>query len=66
MLREQGGTCAICHGTETVGRLAVDHCHSTGRVRGLLCTNCNQAIGKLKDDSQLLRNAINYLEVNRV
>lgn len=66
ILREQGGTCSICHGTETVGRLAVDHCHSTGRVRGLLCTNCNQAIGKLKDDSQLLRNAINYLEVNRV
>lgn len=66
MLREQGGTCAICRGTESVGRLAVDHCHSTGKVRGLLCTNCNQAIGKLKDDAQLLRNAINYLEVSRV
>lgn len=66
ILHEQGGTCAICHGIESVGRLAVDHCHSTGKVRGLLCTNCNQAIGKLKDDTQLLRNAINYLEVNRV
>lgn len=66
ILREQGGTCAICHGTESVGRLAVDHCHLTGKVRGLLCTNCNQAIGKLKDDAQLLRNAINYLEVTRV
>lgn len=66
MLQAQGGTCAICHGTESVGRLAVDHCHATGVVRGLLCTNCNQAIGKLRDDTQLLKNAINYLEVNRV
>lgn len=66
MLTSQGGTCAICHGTATVGRLAVDHCHLTGKVRGLLCTNCNTALGKLKDSKELLLNAINYLEVNNV
>lgn len=65
MLESQGGTCAICRGTESVGRLAVDHCHSTGKIRGLLCTNCNQAIGKFKDSGPLLLRAIEYLAASQ-
>jgi hypothetical protein len=61
LLAEQGGVCAICRSPPTSIRLAVDHCHATGTVRGLLCTNCNQAIGKLNDSPELLRSAINYL-----
>ena len=53
-----GGGCFIC-GSEH--RLAVDHDHSTGRIRGLLCGNCNMAIGLLGDDTARLRAAIAYL-----
>lgn len=68
-LKEQDGKCGICrkeqetrHGVNgTPFRLAVDHCHTTGRVRGLLCNDCNRAIGLLKDDPQLLVRAIEYL-----
>ncbi len=62
MLADQGGVCKICKKTDPTGqRLAVDHCHLTNRVRGLLCRNCNTALGKFKDDTTLLQNAINYL-----
>ena len=64
MLAKQGGVCAICGMKETVGgrRLAVDHCHSTGAVRGLLCNACNIGIGKLKDSPELLTKALKYLQ----
>lgn len=65
----QNGLCAICGEAETAvdkdGRpylLAVDHCHTTGRVRGLLCTADNRAIGLLKENPDRLRAAIAYLE----
>lgn len=63
---EQGGTCAICHRTEEdIGKkLAVDHCHKTGKVRGLLCFICNSAIGKLDDDPIKLIKAAEYLMSN--
>lgn len=67
MLHEQNGVCAICGNPETATRLgvvkalSVDHCHSTGRIRGLLCSDCNTGIGKLKDDLKILQNAIQYL-----
>jgi hypothetical protein len=67
MLRRQGGGCAIC-GTAVPGGLGgfhVDHCHQTNRVRGLLCVNCNRGIGALKDDANLLRRAIAYLDEER-
>lgn len=68
LLASQGGVCAICREPETarhqngdVRSLAVDHDHDTGRVRGLLCTNCNQALGKFKDDAERLQRAVEYL-----
>jgi hypothetical protein len=60
----QGGVCAICFcGPEKTPRrrLAVDHCHSTGTVRGLLCVKCNAMIGLAKDKENLLASAIAYL-----
>ena len=61
MLQAQGGVCAIC-GKQQEGRsLSVDHCHETGRIRGLLCTRCNLGIGNLQDDPGVLRKAIEYL-----
>jgi hypothetical protein len=62
LLQRQGGVCAICAKAETTGRrLAVDHCHKTGRIRGLLCALCNTAIGKLGDSPELVERALNYL-----
>jgi hypothetical protein len=63
MLHEQNHVCAICEKNEICNRdLAVDHCHITKRVRGLLCTNCNMALGKFQDDLQNLLNAVEYLK----
>lgn len=59
----QGGLCAICRKPENPGRsLAVDHNHTTGQVRALLCGNCNRGIGMLQDSADLLRAAAEYLE----
>lgn len=64
MYRSQNGACAIClkqHLTGKRNRLFVDHDHATGIVRGLLCGNCNSAIGHLKDDRAAIFRAITYL-----
>ena len=65
MLVEQSGRCAICD-TEDPGprlkRFHIDHCHGTGTVRGLLCSKCNQGIGLLNHDEELLKRAIAYLK----
>lgn len=63
MVSAQEANCAIC-GThfEYVGALAIDHCHKTGGVRGLLCRGCNTGLGMFKDDPELMRRAISYLE----
>lgn len=69
LFHRQDGKCAICKQPETAMRLgkvkalAVDHDHKTGRVRGLLCSDCNTGIGKLKDDTKILQSAIRYLEL---
>lgn len=60
MFKEQGGRCAICLVPHEL--LAVDHDHKTGDIRQLLCNPCNQGIGMLREDCQVLRSAIKYLE----
>jgi hypothetical protein len=65
LLREQDGGCAICTdpSADSVGRpLSVDHCHASGNVRGLLCTQCNNGLGRFHDNPELLRKAANYIE----
>lgn len=59
MIAAQGGLCCICLKAPAVH---VDHCHKTGRVRGVLCFNCNTAIGKLGDDPDAARRVVSYLE----
>lgn len=60
-LEAQGGACAICEKVGAKRRLGVDHCHSSGKVRGLLCTKCNAALGALNEDPSLFAKAVAYL-----
>lgn len=64
MFTAQNGQCAICKTTEPglgTKRFAIDHCHTSGRVRGLLCHRCNQGLGYFKDDAERIHRAIQYL-----
>jgi hypothetical protein len=73
LFASQNGLCAICNGkeraraamTRNIRALAIDHCHETDRVRGLLCSSCNRAVGLLKDDPELIRKAADYVERHR-
>lgn len=73
ILKEQNGVCEICSQPEKAlnpktkepRRLAVDHCHETGEIRGLLCTNCNHILGSAKDSIDTLYSAIAYLKKPR-
>lgn len=67
MFSLQNGCCDICklHASSFTKRLAVDHCHTTGKIRGLLCESCNLGLGKFKDNIEVLENAINYLNKNK-
>ena len=60
MLKRQGGVCAIC-GQPPAGVLHVDHCHTTGKVRGLLCMTCNCGLGYYRDEMRLTMAATAYL-----
>lgn len=70
LLHEQKGVCAICQKPETamqrgiIKLLAVDHCHTTGKIRGLLCGRCNPAIGCFREDESIILAAIIYLQKN--
>lgn len=62
-LLEQDGVCAICNRPETIRKnLCVDHNHSTGQIRGLLCDSCNKSLGGFNDSEKTLLDAINYLK----
>ena len=61
LLTKQNHVCALCGKRPKKKRLSVDHCHKTGKVRGLLCGNCNTAIGLFKDNPIVLEKAIAYL-----
>lgn len=70
-LLQQNGKCAICKKYETsvdrsgnIKSLAVDHNHKTGKIRSLLCDNCNKALGYIQDDIDLLKSFIRYLEIH--
>lgn len=58
---EQNGLCAICEREQLGKSLAVDHCHNSGEIRGLLCEDCNRALGMFRDDTNVLYRAIKYL-----
>lgn len=60
-LEEQGGLCAICNEAKATH---LDHSHATGKVRGILCMNCNAALGSFRDSEKHLMSAIEYLRRN--
>lgn len=69
MSEQQNHVCAICKEAEmsknsngVVRLLAVDHCHQSGKIRGLLCNNCNTLLGRAKDSPAILQSAIDYLK----
>ncbi len=59
MLNKQDGKCFLCGGNE---RICIDHNHNTGKIRKLLCSSCNSAIGLFKENIEVIRNAALYLE----
>ena len=67
MKKNQNNRCAICNskprknGHQTVTKLSVDHCHDTGQVRGLLCNNCNRALGYFQDNAEIIKLGYEYL-----
>jgi hypothetical protein len=69
LLKEQDNKCAICNSSDPKGKhnnnyFPVDHCHTTGKVRGLLCHNCNTALGLVGDNIDTLHKMIEYLNVS--
>lgn len=70
MLQKQEKSCAICKEplvTELTRKdykrkAVIDHCHKTNKVRGILCTRCNQGLGLFRDDQKILKSAIDYLK----
>lgn len=67
LLKKQNGKCAICDvvGEKIKGKeLCIDHNHTTGKVRGLLCHSCNRGIGLMKDNVLIFKKAIKYIQKN--
>ena len=66
LIARAGGVCEICRvrpEPDSLGRtLHIDHCHKSGRIRGVLCFSCNTSLGKLKEDPEIVRALLNYLE----
>ena len=67
LLETANNRCEIC-GTPkcaTGYALSIDHCHTTGKVRGILCQACNTSLGSFRDDTDIMQRAIDYLKENR-
>ena len=61
---KQNGACAICRRSEgegAISKMCIDHCHDTGKIRGLLCGSCNMGIGGLQHNPELLKRGVKYL-----
>lgn len=66
MLSDQGGACKICKKQAQKNKnLSVDHCHTSNRIRGIICQPCNMALGMVKDNVGVLRSMIAYVEANQ-
>lgn len=65
LLNKFDNKCGICGGIDKIN-LSIDHDHSTGQVRGILCNNCNNGLGRFKDSELLLNKAIMYLQQSNV
>ena len=71
MMERQQGCCAICgdppdpNGVKAASRLHIDHDHNSGQVRELLCNHCNRGVGAFRDDPDIMRKAIAYIEGHR-
>jgi len=66
LLNSQGSKCAICRCPldHTGGNTHTDHCHTTGKVRGILCTNCNRGLGHFQENQEFLMQAVKYLQTH--
>ena len=68
LLDKQRGCCDICYTSlinpDSISTYNIDHCHATGKVRGLLCSRCNIVLGKVGDDDDILLSMIDYLRSN--
>lgn len=66
LFEKQNGCCAICgkHQSEFILPLFVEHCHKTGKVRGLMCNKCNVGIGCFEDNPIIINNALKYINKN--
>lgn len=70
MVADQSNKCAICGeegfkmSNKVKHKLVLDHCHTSGKVRGMLCNNCNRGLGLFQDNTEYLKNAITYLEIH--
>ncbi len=66
MLAKQNNSCAICKcdRSEVNRNFAVDHCHTSGKIRALLCVNCNLGLGNFKDSPTFLKEAVRYLKIH--
>lgn len=65
ILAQQSEACAICETKVDYFRLSIDHCHGTGKVRGILCAKCNRGLGGFNDQPELLEKAARYLRKSR-
>jgi hypothetical protein len=66
MINEQNNSCKICNRKLPEDKLRIDHCHASGKIRGILCDDCNVTLGLIKENIQTLENMIEYLKCNGV